>query len=81
MSRSTPAPPPEPERRAGNPEPLVDALGGHMTHRHDNPSRPAGSASVDEPGHHRGPRRHPSLRLAAIAVVLVLVLVVVVLIL
>ncbi len=48
--------------------------GRHMTHRHD-PSR----ADVDEPGHHRGPRRHPELRLAAIAVVLALVLLVVLL--
>ena len=77
MSRSSPAPPPEPERRAGEPEPLVDALGGYKTHRHGDPSR----ADADEPSHHRGPRDHPKLRLVAIAAVLVLVLLVVLLIL
>ena len=81
MSRSTPAPPPEPERRAGNPEPLVDALGsGYVTHRHEHPSTGRPEA-VEDPGHHRGPRRQPKLRLAAIAAVLVLVLLVVVLVL
>jgi hypothetical protein len=77
MSRSSPAPPPEPERRTGDPEALVDALGGSRTHHHGEPSRPA----ADEPGHHRGPRRHPKLRLAGIGLVLVLVLLMVVLIL
>ena len=80
MSRSTPAPAPEPERRAGDPEPLVDALGGSMTHRHDHPST-AGPVSVEDPGHHRGPRRQREMRLAAIAAVLVLVLLLVVLVL
>jgi hypothetical protein len=65
--RSSPAPPPDPERRA---EPLVDALGGSRTDRHDDASRPA----VDEPAH-RGPRSDPKLRLAWIAAFAVLVLV------
>ena len=81
MSRSSPALPPEPERRAGISEPLVDALGGRVTDRHNDPSRTAGSESGDEPGHHRGPRRHAKMRLAAIAAVLVLMWLVVVLIL
>jgi hypothetical protein len=43
-------------------------------------SRPARPATIGEPDHHRGPRRHPALRLAAIAAVVVLVLLAVVLI-
>jgi hypothetical protein len=74
MSRSTPASSPEPERTSGEPAPLVDALGGHTM------SRPARPATIGEPDHHRGPRRHPALRLAAIAAVVVLVLLAVVLI-
>jgi hypothetical protein len=66
--RSSPAPPPDPERRA---EPLVDALGGSMTDRYDDASRPA----VDEPNDRRGPRSDPKLRLAWIAAFAVLVLV------
>jgi hypothetical protein len=77
MSRSSAAPPPNPERRTGETEPLVDALGGHMPQRHGDPGR----AAVDEPGHHRGPRSHPKLRLAGIAAVVVLLLLVVLLIL
>ena len=78
MSRSSPASSPEPERRTGEPEPLVDALGGYVTHRHDHPS---GGAAVEETGHHRGPRRHPELRLVGIAVVAAIALLVVLLIL
>jgi hypothetical protein len=73
MTRSSPAPPSNPERRAGDPEPLVDALGGHMPQPHGDPGR----AAVDEPGHHRGPRSHPKLRLAGVAAVVVLLLLVV----
>ena len=77
MSRSSPAPPLHPDRRAGEHEPLVDALGGDMIHRHGDPSRPG----VDEPDHHRGPRSDRKLRLAAIAAVVLLLLIVLVLIL
>lgn len=77
MSRSSPAPPPHPDRRAGEHEPLVDALGGYMTHRHGDPSRPA----VEEPDHHRGPRSDRNPRLAAVAAVVLLLLIVLVLIL
>lgn len=77
MSRSSPAPPPHPERRTGEHEPLVDALGGYMTHRHGARSR----AAVEAPEHHRGPWSDRRLRLTAIAAILVLLLIVLVLIL
>jgi hypothetical protein len=77
MHRSSPTPPPQPDRRPGVPEPLVDALGAEATGRPGDPARPA----AEESGHHRGSRRSNRLRGAGIAAALLLVLVVVVLIL
>lgn len=72
MSRSSPAPPPHPERRTDEREPLVDALGGYVTPLHDDAGRPA----VDEPSRARATRSDPTLRLASIAAIATLVLVV-----